>query len=269
MPTREEVAYFGAGPAPLPTPVLEAGSKAFLNYEDTGLGLAEISHRSPTATKILADTTASLVDLLDIPEDLYSVLFMHGGGSGGFSSTVHNLVAVWVEQRRREAEKELGDAEKVLERVRKQVQEELRLDYLVTGSWSLKASQEAARLLEPLGSDSVNVALDARKANDGKFGKIPAEETWELTPTRKQGGKGSAFVYYCDNETVDGVEFPEVPAVLQDEERLVVADMSSNFISRRVDVRKFAVIFVRPPRPPPVFPLITIAPLANADHDTI
>jgi len=243
MPTREEVAYFGAGPAPLPTPVLEAGSKAFLNYEDTGLGLAEISHRSPTAAKILADTTASLVALLDIP-DTHSVLFMHGGGSGGFSSTVHNLVAVWVEQRRREAEKELGDADKVLERVRKQVREELRLDYLVTGSWSLKASQEASRLLEPLGSDLVNVALDARKANDGKFGRIPDEATWKLTPTREQGGKGSAFVYYCDNETVDGVEFPGMPKVLQDEERLVVADMSSNFISRRVDVSKFAVIFV-------------------------
>ncbi|MCJ1368492.1 Phosphoserine transaminase [Acarospora aff. strigata] len=243
MPTREEVAYFGAGPAPLPTPVLEAGAKAFLNYEDTGLGLAEISHRSPTAAKILADTKASLITLLDIPDN-YDVLFMHGGGSGGFSSTVHNLVAVWVEQRRLEAEKELdGDSEKILERVRKQVREELRLDYLVTGSWSLKASQEAARLLEPLGSGLVNVAVDAREANDGKFGKIPAEETWRLTPTRKEGGKGSALVYYCDNETVDGVEFPGLPKVLEDEERLVVADMSSNFISRRVDVSKFAIIF--------------------------
>ena len=262
MPTREEVAYFGAGPAPLPTPVLEAGAKAFLNYEDTGLGLAEISHRSPTAAKILADTKASLITLLDIPDN-YDVLFMHGGGSGGFSSTVHNLVAVWVEQRRLEAEKELdGDSEKILERVRKQVREELRLDYLVTGSWSLKASQEAARLLEPLGSGLVNVAVDAREANDGKFGKIPAEETWRLTPTRKEGGKGSALVYYCDNETVDGVEFPGLPKVLEDEERLVVADMSSNFISRRVDVSKFAIIFVSTippssavPRPPLTAPI--------------
>lgn len=243
MPSREEVAYFGAGPAPLPTSVLEAGSKAFLNYENSGLGLAEISHRSPTANKVLADTKDNLISLLDIPDN-YEVLFMHGGGSGGFSSTVHNLVAVWVEQRRREAEKELGDAEKVLEKVRKQVREELRLDYLVTGSWSLKASQEAARLLGPLGSDLVNVALDARKANSGKFGKVPPEDTWNLTPTRKQGGKGSAFVYYCDNETVDGVEFPSFPKSLEDDERLVVADMSSNFISRQVDVSKYAVIFV-------------------------
>ena len=249
MPTREEVAYFGAGPAPLPTPVLAAGADAFLNYESSGLSLAEISHRSATATKILADTRAALVSLLDIP-DSHEVLFMHGGGSGEFGAVVFNMVAVWVEKRRRRAESELGDEEKILERVRREVKEDLRLDYLVTGSWSLKASQEAAQLLEPLGKGFVNVALDARKSNGGKFGTIPEEQTWELTPSSHAGGKGSAFVYYCDNETVDGVEFPGFPKSLEssnegkDDERLVVADMSSNFLSRRVDVSKYAVIFV-------------------------
>ncbi|MCJ1299733.1 Phosphoserine transaminase [Hypocenomyce scalaris] len=249
MPTREEVSYFGAGPAPLPTSVLTAGASAFLNYENTGLSLAEISHRSSTATKILNGTKDALTQLLDIPEN-YEILFMHGGGSGEFSAVVFNMVAVWVEKRRRLAEKECGgDAEKVVERVRREVREELRLDYLVTGSWSLKASQEAAELLEPLGKGLVNVALDARKANEGKFGTIPAEDTWKLTPTKKEGGKGSAFVYYCDNETVDGVEFPSFPQSLEsqgqdpEDERLVVADMSSNFISRHIDVNKYAVIF--------------------------
>ena len=251
MPTREEIAYFGAGPAPLPTPVLEAGAQAFLNYQNTGLSLAEISHRSPLATKIVEDTKAALSSLLEIP-DSYEVLFLHGGGSGEFSAVVFNMVAVWVERRRRRAEKELGsDEAKVLERVRREVREELRLDYLVTGSWSLKASQEAANLLEPLGKGFVNVAMDAREANGGKFGTIPDENSWKLTPTRKKGGKGSAFVYYCDNETVDGVEFPSFPSVLEptgedeEDEHLVIADMSSNFLSRHVDVPKYAVIFVR------------------------
>ena len=251
MPTREEVAYFGAGPAPLPTPVLAAGAQAFLNYDSSGLSLAEISHRSPAATKIIEDTKAALTSLLDIP-DSHEILFMHGGGSGEFSAVVFNMVAIWVEQRRRAAEKDLsGDEEKILERVQKELKEELRLDYLVTGSWSLKASQEAAELLAPLGKGYVNVALDARKENDGKFGKIPNESTWKLTPLKKDGGPGGAFVYYCDNETVDGVEFPSFPKSLEaqsqseEDERLVVADMSSNFISRRVDVSKYAVIFVR------------------------
>ena len=250
MPTREEVAYFGAGPAPLPTPVLAAGAEAFLNFESSGLSLAEISHRSSTATKILADTIAALTSLLDIPDN-YAVLFMHGGGSGEFSAVVFNMVAVWVEKRRRRAESELrGDEEKILERIRREVKEDLRLDYLVTGSWSLKASQEAAQLLEPLGNRFVNVALDSRQSNGGQFGTIPEEETWKLTPSTHAPGKRSAFVYYCDNETVDGVEFPGFPKSLEssnedkDDERLVVADMSSNFLSRRFDVSKFAVIFV-------------------------
>lgn len=251
MVNRSEVAYFGAGPAPLPTAVLETGATSFLNYENTGLGLVEVSHRSPTANKILADAKAGLTTLLDIPED-YEILFCHGGGTGGFASVVYNLVPVWVENRRKRAEKELGEGKEaeILERVRKEVKEELKVDYLVTGSWSLKASQEAANLLEPLGKGIVNVALDSRKANNGKFGRIPPESEWTLTKTKKEGGTGSAFVYYCDNETVDGVEFPSFPSVLEaqgedsSDERLVVADMSSNFLSRKVDVSKYGVIFV-------------------------
>ena len=248
MPSREEIAYFGAGPAPLPTPVIEAGGKAFVNFNDTGLGLAEISHRSPTANKILAEAKEALIALYDIP-DSYEILFMQAGGTGEFSAVVHNLVSVWIERRRRKAEKELGaNEDQVVERLLKEIEQELKLDYLVTGSWSLKASQEASRLI---GAKYVNVAVDARKANDGKFGKIPDESTWSLTPTKKEGGPGSALVYYCDNETVDGVEFPAFPKCLEpqdveeeEDERLVVADMSSNFLSRKIDVKKFAVIFV-------------------------
>ncbi|KAJ5701539.1 hypothetical protein N7488_009087 [Penicillium malachiteum] len=255
MPSRQEVSYFGAGPAPLPTSVVEEGAKAFINFNDTGLGLGEISHRSAAATRILNDAKANLTTLLDIPDN-YEILFMQAGGSGEFSAVVQNLVPVWIERRRRRAEAEITKAnpnaekaevdELVFSRLQKEVDEELKLDYLVTGSWSLKASQEAARLV---GSKYVNVALDARKANNGKFGVIPAEESWSLTPTKKEGGKGSAFVYFCDNETVDGVEFQTFPKSLEaqgqdeEDERLVVADMSSNFISRKVDVSKYAVIF--------------------------
>ncbi|KAL8758323.1 MAG: hypothetical protein Q9199_001579 [Rusavskia elegans] len=249
MPDRSEVAYFGAGPAPLPTEVLVKGAEAFVNFQNTGLSLAEISHRSQTANQILADTKAALTTLLEIP-DSHDILFMHGGGSAEFSAVVLNMVAVWVEKRRREAEKDLGqNSPKLIERVRRELQDDLRLDYLVTGSWSLKASQEAANLLEPLGNDFVNVAVDSRKSTSGKFDNIPPEDTWTLTQPRAKGGKTSAFVYYCDNETVDGVEFPHFPKCLDqtpkdpNDEVPIVADMSSNFLSRRVDVSKHAVIF--------------------------
>ncbi|KAB2570196.1 Phosphoserine aminotransferase [Lasiodiplodia theobromae] len=235
MPSRSDIFYFGAGPAPLPTQVLERASSALLNYADKGIGICEISHRSPEANAILADAKAAMTQLYDIPDD-YDILFLQGGGSGEFSAVVHNLVAAWVEKRRAKAAAELGEDKKdeILARLRKEVAEELRADYLVTGSWSLKASQEAARLM---GAQHVNVAVDARKANNGKFGTIPAESEWALN-------KRAAYVYYCDNETVDGVEMPGFPASLEgDDAPPVVADMSSNFISRKIDVRKYSVIF--------------------------
>lgn len=166
---------------------------------------------------------------------------MQGGGSGEFSATVYNMVGVWVERRRQRILKALGaDAkeDEVVKQLQQAVKDELKLDYLVTGSWSLKASQEAARLL---GTEHVNVATDSRKVNDGKFGKIADESTWNLS-------KKPAMVYYCDNETVDGVEFPAFPKILESrnedaEEPLVVADMSSNILSRRIPVRNFSLIF--------------------------
>lgn len=226
MPSRQDVHYFGAGPAPLPTPVLEEASKALLNYKDTGIGITEISHRSADANEVLANAQSALRQLLDIPEsegpDGYQILFLQGGGSGEFSAVIFNLVSVWVAKQL----KALGGDEEKLKQV---VQEQLKLDYFVTGSWSLKASQEAARLL---GAEHVNIVTDARKHRDGKFGVIPESSAW----TASNGEP--ALTYYCDNETVDGVEFQTTPTG-----KNLVADLSSNFLSRPVDVRKHAVIF--------------------------
>ncbi|KFZ03681.1 hypothetical protein V501_09328 [Pseudogymnoascus sp. VKM F-4519 (FW-2642)] len=233
MPSRSEISYFGAGPAGLPTSVLETAAASLVNHNDTGLGLAEHSHRSALASGILEDTKAHLSSYLDIPSD-YDILFMQGGGSGEFSATLYNFIGFWVEARRLSIASALGtdDESAVTAALKKAVDEELKVDYLVTGSWSLKASQEAARLLGP---EHVNVAADSRVANNGKFGGIPEESTWALS-------KAPAFTYFCDNETVDGVEFPAFPAAI-DDGRIVVADMSSNILSRRIPVSKYAAIF--------------------------
>jgi phosphoserine aminotransferase len=244
MPERAEVTYFGAGPAGLPTPVLEAASKALLNYDDTGLGLAEHSHRSELATNILNATKADLAKYLDIP-DTYEVLFMQGGGTGQFHATLCNFINFWVEKKRQQILKSLTETEKpgtdneeaASELLLKAVREGLKVDYLVTGSWSLKTSQEAARVLGP---EHVNIVTDAREANGGKFGIIPDQSTWKLS-------KAPAMIYYCDNETVDGVEFPDFPSILVpkpgEEEPIVVADMSSNILSRRIPIKNFSAIF--------------------------
>lgn len=122
----------------------------------------------------------------------------------------------------------------------KQLQQKLKdlhLDYLVTGSWSSKAAQEAVRLLGP---EHVNVASDARKSNNGKFGTIPPESTWQLS-------EEPAMVYLCENETVDGVEWPGFPKALQskaaDDKTVVVGDFSSTILSRRIPFDQFSVVF--------------------------
>lgn len=209
----------------------------------TGIGLAEHSHRSELSHNIINSTKADLATYLDVPDD-YEIFFLQGGGNGQFSATVYHFVGVWVERRKQKILKDLGITEGkeisedvIAKELQKAVEEELKVDYLVTGSWSLKASQEATRLIGP---EYVNVAVDARNDNDGKFGKIPDSKSWKLS-------KNPAMVYYCDNETVDGVEFPSFPEILnpsgEDEEPIVVADMSSNILSRRVPVRNFSVIF--------------------------
>lgn len=243
MPSRADITYFGAGPALLPTSVLETAAEALINYQDTGLGIAEHSHRSQYAADIINQAKADLANYLDIPND-YEILFMQGGGSGEFSATVYNLVGAWVTKKKAEILQRLGaqseeevNQEELVSELKKAVDAELKLDYLVTGGWSLKAYQEAGRLLGP---EYTNLAADARAVNQGKFGKIPEESTWKLS-------KNPAMVYYCDNETVDGVEFPKFPDSLGPDSNgvrpIVVADMSSNILSRRVPVENFSVIF--------------------------
>ena len=167
---------------------------------------------------------------------------MQAGASAQFSAVPLNLAAFWIERRRQAvlaSPREPGDESAILEQVRADFRHGFHMDYLVTGSWSLKASQEAALLFQPLGRKYVNVALDARKTGGGKFVSIP-EERWTLS-------QKPAFVYYCDNETVDGVEFPSFPPQLdelsREGESIIVADMSSNILSRPVDVSKFGVLF--------------------------
>jgi phosphoserine aminotransferase len=96
------------------------------------------------------------------------------------------------------------------------------VDQIVTGSWSKKAVEEARKYCS-----NVNVAAKG----DNK--SIPAIDSWKLTP-------GAKYVHYCDNETIQGVEFQAPPAV---GDAVLIADMSSNFISRPVDVAKFGLIY--------------------------
>ena len=96
-------------------------------------------------------------------------------------------------------------------------------DYVVTGSWGKKAAGEAAKFCD------VNVAADA---SDSNFTYIPEESSWTLNDN-------AAYLHYTPNETIAGVEFHFVPGG----DAPLVADMSSNILSRPIDVSRFGVIY--------------------------
>ena len=97
-------------------------------------------------------------------------------------------------------------------------------DYLHTGYWSGRALREA----EHLGCAARCAATCATAGPRA----IPARATWRL-------GADAAYLYYADNETADGVEFPAPPQA----EVPLVADMSSSLLTRRVDVGRHGLIF--------------------------
>jgi phosphoserine aminotransferase len=97
-------------------------------------------------------------------------------------------------------------------------------DYINTGAWSKKAIAEAKRFCE------VNIAATTEA---GKFTATPAQ-------TELQLNSGAAYVHYCPNETIGGVEFPYIPDT---GDVPLVADMSSTILSRPVDVSKFGIIY--------------------------
>lgn len=204
---REEANYFGAGPAYLPSDVLKQAALDLYNYESANLGIGEISHRSKPAMKVIDETKANFKQLLNIP-DTHEVFFMQGGGTGAFSAVAYNLMANYA--------KRTGKKGKAA--------------YAVTGGWSKKASEEAKRL----GFD-VDIVVNGKEHN---FTKVPPYKEW-----KNIDAENTAYLYVCDNETVHGNEFSDIP----DSEYLpegveLVADTSSNILSKKVDVSKYGLI---------------------------
>jgi len=96
------------------------------------------------------------------------------------------------------------------------------VDYIVTGTWSEKAAKEAEKYCK------VNKITNPNK----NYVSIPEFKS-KLSPNAK-------YVYYCSNETIHGVEFQEI---VDSAGKVLVCDMSSNFVTRKIDISKFGVIF--------------------------
>lgn len=103
------------------------------------------------------------------------------------------------------------------------LQGKTKADYVLTGQWSKKAISEAKRYCD------VNIASSTE---DSKFTTVANQSEWNTS-------SDAAYLHYTPNETIVGVEFPFVPET----DVPLVADMSSNILSRPMDVSKYGVIY--------------------------
>ena len=124
---------FSAGPAVLPEEVLSEAAEEMLDYNNTGMSVMEMSHRSKPFQDIIDTAEADLRELMNIPDN-YKVLFLQGGAHQQFAMIPMNLMKNGV------------------------------ADYIVTGQWAKKAAKEAEKY------GKVNVVASSA---DKKFSYIP------------------------------------------------------------------------------------------------
>lgn len=193
-PNTDTVYNFSAGPAALPKAVMEKAQAEFVNWNNLGTSVMEISHRSKPFIKVAEEAEQDLRDLLNIPDN-YKVLFCQGGARAQFAAVPLNL---------------LGSATKAT--------------YVDAGYWAESAIDEAKKYCE------IDL-VEAKTQIDGKTAVVPAAE-WKVADD-------SAYVHFCPNETIDGLEINDLPVT----DKPIVADMSSNILSREIDVSKYGVIY--------------------------
>ena len=184
---------FSAGPAVLPEEVLEEVAAEMMDYDQTGMSVMEMSHRSGAFQKIIDEAEQDLRDLMGIPED-YKVLFLQGGASQQFAMIPMNLMKNRV------------------------------ADYIVTGQWAKKAFQEAALF---------GKANKIASSEDKTFTYIPDCSDLPISPD-------ADYVYICENNTIYGTKYKTLPDT---KGKILVADVSSCFLSEPVDVTRYGIIY--------------------------
>lgn len=188
----QRVYNFSAGPSMLPLCVLEKAAKEMTDYNGSGMSVMEMSHRSPVYQAIIDKAESDLRKLMAIPDN-YRVLFLQGGATTQFSAVPLNLM-----NKNRKA------------------------DYIVSGQFSKKAADEAAKFGE------VNVVASSKDRN---FAYIPRVESFS---------PDADYVHVCWNNTIFGTTFDYIPDT---GDIPLVADMSSSILSQPVDVSKFGLIY--------------------------
>jgi phosphoserine aminotransferase len=183
---------FSAGPAAIPEIVLKEAQAEMLEWKGSGMSVMEMSHRSSDYIDVANTARQDLIDLLNIPSD-YQVLFLQGGATLQFSMLPMNFGFKGI------------------------------ADYVLSGSWSKKAINEASKI------SNINIVASSESSN---FDHVPNEETWKCS-------KNSAYLHYVANETIQGNALHAPPST----KAPLIADMSSVILSEPIDVSRFSMIY--------------------------
>ncbi|MCM3388415.1 3-phosphoserine/phosphohydroxythreonine transaminase [Ureibacillus chungkukjangi] len=194
MITTKRAFNFNAGPSALPLEVLEKAQKELVNFNNSGMSIMEMSHRSKDYEAVHNDAIARLKSLYSIPDN-YEVLFLQGGGSLQFTMVPMNLL-----------------------------KEGQTASYILTGSWSEKAWKEAKLL---------GITKEAASTKGNAYRNIPALDDIQFSDT-------DAYVHLTSNNTIFGTQWKDFPLTGNVP---LVADMSSDILSKPIDVSSFGIIY--------------------------
>jgi phosphoserine aminotransferase len=182
---------FSPGPATLPEVVFQQAAEALVDFNQSGLSIAEISHRAPEFTDIIEEATALVKELYQLP-DYFEVLWLPGGASSQLAVAPMNLLGA-------------NDSMAIVD----------------TGFWAQRSIDAAKEVAQ------AHVLASSR---DTQYDRIPKE--WSLPANTK-------YLHVVSNETIEGIQYHQYPEV----DIPLVADMTSDFVSKPLDLDRFGIIF--------------------------
>lgn len=189
---KQVIHNFNAGPSILPKEVFEEASRSIIDFNDTGLSILEIGHRTTLFQPVLDEARQLVRELMNL-DDRHEILFLHGGATTQFMQVPVNL---------------LNESDVAA--------------YTETGEWAGKAIKEAKLF------GHVEIVGSSKATN---YTSIP--KNIAVTPT-------AAYLHITTNETIAGTQWHQLP---YDCGVPIVADMSSDILSRQLDFNKFDIIY--------------------------
>ena len=182
---------FNAGPSILPAEVFQQAAAAILDFNDTGLSILEIGHRTPGFTAVMEEARSLVKELMQLDAD-HDVLFLHGGVSTQFMQVPMNLL----------------DAKETAA-------------FTDTGVWSSKAIKEAKFF------GKVEVVCSSKEKN------------YNFIPKDFAVPNDAKYLHITTNNTIYGTQWQRIPKTSNS----LVADMSSDILSRVLDFNSFDLIY--------------------------